>query len=91
MAITTDSKNVVDENTTTFDKTKRGFLRLIFTFADGYDVVLMILGFLGAVGDGLTVPLILLLYSRLMNTIGTASTSFPSFLTEHIKEVFMYF
>ncbi|KAL7140886.1 hypothetical protein ABFS83_08G017200 [Erythranthe nasuta] len=79
-----------DKNATTFRKKRSThvFSGSIFTFADGFDKLLMILGFLGAVGDGITVPLILFLYSRLMNTIGSSANNsgMASHLTDHVKE-----
>ncbi|XP_074284679.1 ABC transporter B family member 15-like [Silene latifolia] len=42
----------------------------IFMHADGVDFILMTLGLIGAVGDGLTLPLTLFVTSKLMNNIG---------------------
>ncbi|XP_022133729.1 ABC transporter B family member 15-like, partial [Momordica charantia] len=50
----------------------------IFMHADAVDKFLMALGFIGAMGDGLTTPLVLVVSSRLMNNIGFASSSDPS-------------
>ncbi|KAL5582453.1 hypothetical protein UlMin_014895 [Ulmus minor] len=47
----------------------------IFVHADGLDLCLMIFGFLGAIGDGFTTPLVLLISSKLMNNIGQVSDS----------------
>lgn len=44
----------------------------IFKHADAADKGLMALGFLGAVGDGVSTPFVLFLSSRLMNNIGDA-------------------
>ncbi|XP_062106748.1 ABC transporter B family member 15-like isoform X1 [Humulus lupulus] len=53
-----------------------GSIRSIFIHADGLDYCLMVLGFLGSVGDGFTTPLVLLITSKLMNNIGgVGSTS----------------
>ncbi|XP_060959020.1 ABC transporter B family member 15-like [Cannabis sativa] len=58
---------------------KGGSIRSIFIHADGFDYCLMILGFLGSVGDGFTTPLVLLITSKLMNNIGgVGSTSISS-------------
>ncbi|KFK33731.1 hypothetical protein AALP_AA5G052500 [Arabis alpina] len=54
-----------------------GSIRSIFMHADGVDWLLMGLGFIGAVGDGFTTPLVLLITSKLMNNLGG-----PSFNTE---------
>lgn len=45
----------------------------IFMHADATDKVLMALGFVGAVGDGFSTPLVLFISSHLMNNIGGAS------------------
>lgn len=51
-----------------------GSLRSIFMHADAADKLLMALGFLGAVGDGFTTPLVLFISSQLMNHIGNVSS-----------------
>ncbi|GMI68438.1 multi-drug resistance 13, ATP-binding cassette B15 [Hibiscus trionum] len=48
-------------------------IRSIFMHADGVDWWLMTLGFIGAVGDGFSTPLVLLVTSELMNNLGDAS------------------
>ncbi|OMO96716.1 hypothetical protein CCACVL1_04805 [Corchorus capsularis] len=48
-------------------------MRSIFMHADGADLWLMTLGFIGAVGDGFSTPLVLLVTSKLMNNLGQAS------------------
>ncbi|KAH0457796.1 hypothetical protein IEQ34_013111 [Dendrobium chrysotoxum] len=50
----------------------------IFRHADSIDYCLMAFGFLGAVGDGLTLPIALIIYSHMFNEIGSSSTS-PNF------------
>ncbi|KAF8693403.1 hypothetical protein HU200_038796 [Digitaria exilis] len=42
----------------------------VFTHADKVDVVLMLLGLVGALGDGMSYPLSVLLYLRIINDIG---------------------
>lgn len=42
----------------------------LFKFADAYDKLLMVLGFLGAVGDGATTPGMLFVMSGLINVFG---------------------
>ncbi|KAG5535022.1 hypothetical protein RHGRI_022957 [Rhododendron griersonianum] len=56
-------------------KSNIGSFRSIFMHADGYDMLLMGLGFLGALGDGLTTPAIMLVMSKLINSIGGSSLS----------------
>ncbi|KAL6650704.1 hypothetical protein ACP70R_009629 [Stipagrostis hirtigluma subsp. patula] len=42
----------------------------VFTHADGVDVALMVLGMVGAMGDGMSLPVTLLLFIRITNDIG---------------------
>ncbi|MBA0848009.1 hypothetical protein Goshw_026786 [Gossypium schwendimanii] len=48
-------------------------IRSIFMHADAVDLWLMTLGFIGAVGDGFSTPLVLLVTGKLMNNFGDAS------------------
>ncbi|TYG72933.1 hypothetical protein ES288_D04G060200v1 [Gossypium darwinii] len=50
-----------------------GSIRSIFMHADDVDMWLMTLGFIGAVGDGFSTPLVLLVTSKLMNNLGGSS------------------
>ncbi|KAL8154316.1 hypothetical protein V2J09_012076 [Rumex salicifolius] len=52
---------------------KKGSIRSIFMHSDKIDLVLMVLGFVGAVADGLVMPFTLLITSSLMNDIGISS------------------
>ncbi|KAM3713721.1 hypothetical protein ACB098_01G280200 [Castanea mollissima] len=54
---------------------RRGSLSSMFMHADGVDLLLMIFGFFGSVGDGLLTPLVLFITSHLMNNIGTGSSA----------------
>ncbi|CAO2820874.1 unnamed protein product [Amaranthus hypochondriacus] len=66
---------------------KKGSIWTIFMHADTVDLVLMILGFIGAVGDGLTLPLTLVVTSKLMNNIGGASNlNDHNAFTSHINQ-----
>lgn len=49
--------------------------RSIFMHADRFDKFLMALGFIGVVGDGLTMPVMFIVTSKLMNNLGVATTS----------------
>ncbi|XP_027102097.2 ABC transporter B family member 15-like [Coffea arabica] len=53
----------------------KGSFRSIFMHADNIDKLLMTLGFLGSVGDGVLMPMMLLVTSELMNNIGDAASS----------------
>ncbi|VVB04305.1 unnamed protein product [Arabis nemorensis] len=62
-------------------KTKSfGSIRSIFMHADGVDWLLMGLGLIGAVGDGFTTPLVLLITSKLMNDLGGSSFNTETFM-----------
>ncbi|XP_065877798.1 ABC transporter B family member 15-like [Euphorbia lathyris] len=52
-----------------------GSIRSIFLHADQLDWLLMILGFIGSVGDGFSTPLVLFVTSRLMNNLGASSSA----------------
>ncbi|XP_052191593.1 ABC transporter B family member 15-like [Diospyros lotus] len=53
---------------------KKSSFRSIFMHADGADYLLMFFGFLGALGDGLSMPVVLLVTSKLMNNVGESSS-----------------
>lgn len=77
-----------NNNIANINRNKRGSIWSIFMHADAVDCVLMLLGFIGAVGDGLTLPLTLVVTSKLMNNIGGSSNlSNLSSLTTHINQV----
>ncbi|GAB2221629.1 hypothetical protein Droror1_Dr00012814 [Drosera rotundifolia] len=50
-----------------------GSMRTIFMHSDGFDWLLMVLGFVGSVGDGLTLPVTLIVTGKLINNIGESS------------------
>ncbi|KAF8399361.1 hypothetical protein HHK36_015226 [Tetracentron sinense] len=62
-------------STTTKKKKKNGSFRSIFMHADGTDVWLMTLGFIGAVGDGFSMPVGLYVISTIMNKLGGGSNT----------------
>ncbi|XP_059670243.1 ABC transporter B family member 15-like [Cornus florida] len=68
------------------DKKKNGSFRSIFMQADGADLLLMTLGFIGAVGDGVSMPVVLFVTSKLMNNLGGASSSAADVLTHNINK-----
>lgn len=67
-----------------------GSVRSIFMHADGVDWLLMGLGFIGAVGDGFTTPLVLLITSKLMNNLGGSSFNTDTFM-QSISKVLSLF
>lgn len=64
-------------------------VRSVFMHADCTDKWLMMFGFIGAVMDGSSTPVVLFFSSRLMNSIGTyASTDMTVFLN-NVNKVFL--
>ncbi|XP_073002722.1 putative multidrug resistance protein [Typha latifolia] len=57
----------------------------IFMHADAVDDVLMVLGLIGAAGDGLSTPVMLLITSKIMNDLGDGPDAFSEF-TRKINE-----
>ncbi|KAL2240470.1 ABC transporter B family member 15-like [Sesamum indicum] len=60
--------------------------RLIFMHADGWDTLLMGLGLLGAFGDGVSMPAMLLVTSKLMNSFGDSQTSVTDEFSHNINK-----
>ncbi|KAG6395999.1 hypothetical protein SASPL_142133 [Salvia splendens] len=58
----------------------------IFMHADKYDMALMGLGLLGAIGDGVSMPVMLLVTSKLMNSFGTSQDSLSENFTHSISK-----
>ncbi|KAH7521539.1 hypothetical protein FEM48_Zijuj07G0044300 [Ziziphus jujuba var. spinosa] len=56
------------------DQQKISFFKL-FSFADRLDVVLMIVGTIGAIGNGVSQPLMTLIFGQLINSFGSSNTS----------------
>ncbi|XP_030553589.1 ABC transporter B family member 15-like [Rhodamnia argentea] len=76
--------NVVQEGEE--KKKGRSSMGSIFMHADGVDKWLMGLGFIGAVADGFSTPLLLYVNSRLMNDIGSASSLDPATFHHRINK-----
>ncbi|XP_021852346.1 ABC transporter B family member 2 isoform X1 [Spinacia oleracea] len=53
-------------------KTKSVPFFKLFTFADSYDVLLMVLGSIGAIAHGASVPVFFIFFGKLINLIGVA-------------------
>lgn len=49
-------------------------IAIIFTYADWVDITLMLLGTIGAIGDGMSTNCLLVFASRLMNSLGYSKT-----------------
>lgn len=45
----------------------------LFSFADKFDVALMITGTIGAIGNGLTQPIMTLIFGQLVNSFGSSN------------------
>ncbi|XP_021771128.1 LOW QUALITY PROTEIN: ABC transporter B family member 15-like [Chenopodium quinoa] len=87
-----DEKSISKTKTTV--KKKKGSIWSIFMHADGVDLILMLFGFIGAVGDGCTIPLTLFITSKLMNNIGgssnfNSSDSFTSHINQNVTVLLM--
>ncbi|KAK7266245.1 hypothetical protein RIF29_18887 [Crotalaria pallida] len=68
------------------EKKKNGSFRSIFLHADSVDWFLMILGFIGAIADGFSLPLVLLITSKIMNNIGGSSYSTGSSFIDKMNQ-----
>ncbi|AES74595.1 putative xenobiotic-transporting ATPase [Medicago truncatula] len=72
-----DQKNVSIND----KKKKNGSFKSIFMHADVLDWFFMAFGFFGAIGDGMMVPFVLFITSKIMNSVGSASgTSSSNFV-----------
>ncbi|XP_045795089.1 ABC transporter B family member 15-like isoform X1 [Trifolium pratense] len=69
-----------------FKKNKNGSIWSIFMHADREDWLLMVLGTIGAIGEGFTFPLILYISSRMINNIGSSSTMEPNIFIHNINK-----
>ncbi|KAL7100804.1 hypothetical protein ACP275_08G017700 [Erythranthe tilingii] len=60
--------------------------RSMFMHADGWDMFLMFLGFCGSVGDGVSMPVMLLITSKLMNSFGHSQESLALNFSHNINK-----
>jgi len=65
-----DSVSHEHSTSKTDEKTKTVPLYKLFAFADSFDVFLMICGSLGAIGNGVCLPLMTLLFGDLIDSFG---------------------
>lgn len=56
-------------------RTERRAIAVIFRYADWVDVLLMLLGTVGAIGDGMSTNCLLVFASQLMNSLGFGNTT----------------
>jgi ATP-binding cassette subfamily B (MDR/TAP) protein 1 len=52
-----------------------GSIGIILRYGDWIDVVLMLMGALGAIGDGMSTNVLLLFASRIMNSLGGSNNN----------------
>ncbi|KAF8364540.1 hypothetical protein HHK36_033495 [Tetracentron sinense] len=69
----------------TATKMKNGSLGSIFMHADGTDMWLVTLGFIGAVCDGFSIPVGFYIMNRIMNNLGGGSTVDPDTFRHNIN------
>ncbi|XP_020240290.1 ABC transporter B family member 15 [Cajanus cajan] len=75
-----------DHNSSVPMARKNGSFRSIFMHADGLDWCLMILGLIGAIGDGIGTPLVLFVTSHIMNNIGDFSSDKGSTIIHSVNK-----
>lgn len=56
------------------EKGRKSSLAIIFRYADSLDILLMLFGTIGAVGDGVSTNCLLVYVSRLFNSLGYGKT-----------------
>lgn len=73
------------------DKDRSRGLGKVFGHADGVDMVLMVAGFVGSIGDGLAFPAMLIVMSRFMNNVGSTisddDSNGPQILIHNLNKV----
>ncbi|KAF5475222.1 hypothetical protein F2P56_007052 [Juglans regia] len=82
-----DGKGGDNKSGAKIDKQKVSFYKL-FSFADSLDVVLMILGTIGAAANGLSQPLMTLIFGKLINSFGASD---PSHVIKQVSKVSLDF
>jgi len=61
----------------------------MFRYADSFDKLLMLLGTLGSIGDGLQYPLTMYVLSTVINQYGKAGASISDHTVDKVKLVFV--
>ncbi|PSR89186.1 ABC transporter B family member 11 like, partial [Actinidia chinensis var. chinensis] len=72
---TSSAKNDTDKSSKDAETTQTIPLYKLFSFADSVDVVLMIVGTIGAVGNGICMPLMTVLFGELTDSFGQNQNS----------------
>ncbi|CAL5208783.1 unnamed protein product [Lathyrus oleraceus] len=62
----------------------------LFTFADSTDILLMVVGTIGAVGNGLGLPLMTLLFGQMINSFGSNQSNIDD-VVEQVSKVSLRF
>lgn len=57
-----------------FENKNKNSIGIIFRYADGKDILLMFLGTIGAIGDGISTNCLLVYVSQLFNSLGYGKT-----------------
>ncbi|KAH9301194.1 hypothetical protein KI387_012777 [Taxus chinensis] len=73
------------------DKGRKFSVRNVFRYADKVDVGLMIMGTLGAVLDGMSTPVLVIVVSRILNTIGGGQEDGSHTFMDRINQYALYF
>lgn len=66
---------------------KKSSVASIFRYADWVDLLLMFLGTLGAIGDGMSTNVLLIFASRLMNSLGYGNNNHAAGYGNFMHEV----
>ncbi|KAF6150100.1 hypothetical protein GIB67_035710 [Kingdonia uniflora] len=67
-------------------KSNSGSFSSIFMHADEVDKFLMVLGFLGSLGDGFSIPVMLVITSKIVNNLGGGASSDPDLFLQNINK-----
>lgn len=68
-------KTELEKNEFSRERERRHNICVIFRYADWVDILLMLLGTIGAIGDGMSTNWLILFVSRIMNSLGYGSNS----------------
>ncbi|KAE9600339.1 hypothetical protein Lal_00045790 [Lupinus albus] len=72
-------------------KERASSISVIFRYADWTDVVLMLMGAFGAIGDGMSTNVLLLFASRIMNSLGYGNNQQNSNSMSEVEKCSLYF
>ncbi|XP_004513041.1 putative ABC transporter B family member 8 [Cicer arietinum] len=72
-------------------KKEGGSISIILRYGDWIDVVLMLMGSLGAIGDGMSTNVLLLFASRIMNSLGNRNNNNSDTSMSEVEKCSLYF